>query len=198
MNTNDTNTFFEYDTYDEFRQERLLLNHESTLKLWYSLPAGLPTLANTLVRRQTPKQQRSRLRNMKLFAFYCTLLRKTFLRKKIHEKGIVHSRSIWMHFLRCNQYRCRANGLIVKEIASDAEGEGFVYCTWVADVDRRRWLFSWRCRWREDSIFSRLSIVERCIECAVVERWITVWHLSIARTDYGEVPSQRWKLWSHY
>ena len=42
---------------------------------------------NTLVRRQTPKQQRARVRNMKFFAFYCTLLKKTFLKKKIHSKG---------------------------------------------------------------------------------------------------------------
>ncbi|CAF1083090.1 unnamed protein product, partial [Adineta ricciae] len=85
-NTNDE-VYFEYDTYEEFRQERLKLNYNSTLKLWYSLPNGLPTIDNQLVRRQTTRQQRARVRNMKFFAFYCTLLKKTFLRKKIQSKG---------------------------------------------------------------------------------------------------------------
>lgn len=80
-------TYFEYSTYDEFRKERLLLNHDNTLKLWYSLPNGLPTSDANLVRRQTIKQQRARIRNMKFFAFYCTLLKRTFLRKKIQAKG---------------------------------------------------------------------------------------------------------------
>ena len=79
--------FFQYDTYEEFRRERLALNHASTLKLWYALPAGLPNTTNELVRRQTHKQQRARLRRMKFFAFYCSLLKKTFLKKKIHSKG---------------------------------------------------------------------------------------------------------------
>lgn len=87
MDDNQTDSYFEYSTYEEFRQERLKLNHESTLKLWYSLPNGLPSLDNQLVRRQTSKQQRKRIRSMKFFAFYCTLLKKTFLRKKIQTKG---------------------------------------------------------------------------------------------------------------
>lgn len=87
MDRIDADAYFEYPTYDEFRKERLTLNHASTLQLWYSLPAGLPTLDNQLVRRQTIKQQRARVRNMRFFAFYCTLLKKTFLRKKIQAKG---------------------------------------------------------------------------------------------------------------
>ncbi|CAF0822390.1 unnamed protein product [Rotaria sordida] len=79
--------YFEFETYEEFRKERLKLNYDSTLKLWYSLPNGLPTLDNNLVRRQTIKQQRARLRKMKFFAFYCTLFKKTFLKKKIQSKG---------------------------------------------------------------------------------------------------------------
>lgn len=87
MDNSTTDTFFEYSTYEEFRTERLKLNYDSTLKLWYSLPPGLPSHDNQLVRRQTTKQQRSRLRKMKFFAFYCALLKKTFLRKKIQAKG---------------------------------------------------------------------------------------------------------------
>jgi hypothetical protein len=87
MDNSDADTYFEFKTYEEFRIERLKLNYNSTLKLWYSLPNGLPTSANKLVRRQTSKQQRARLRNMKFFAFYCTLFKKTFLKKKIHSKG---------------------------------------------------------------------------------------------------------------
>ncbi len=87
MDNLDTDTYFQYSTYEEFRKERLKLNYDSTLKLWYSLPQGLPSIDNQLVRRQTPKQQRARVRNMKFFAFYCTLFKKTFLRKKIQSKG---------------------------------------------------------------------------------------------------------------
>jgi len=87
MDNSTTDTYFEYQTYEEYRKERLQLNYDSTLKLWYSLPTGLPTVDNKLVRRQTIKQQRSRLRKLKFFAFYCALLKKTFLRKKIQAKG---------------------------------------------------------------------------------------------------------------
>ena len=87
MDNIDADTYFEFKTYEEFRRERLKLNHESTLKLWYSLPNGLPTIDNQLFRRQTPRQQRARIRNLKFFAFYCTLLKKTFLRNKIQSKG---------------------------------------------------------------------------------------------------------------
>lgn len=80
-------TLFEYATYEEFRQERLKINHESALHLWYSLPTTLPDRDNQLVRRQTSRQQRRRVRQMKFFAFYCTLFKKTFLKSKIHAKG---------------------------------------------------------------------------------------------------------------
>lgn len=90
MDRSDADNLFEYPTYEEFRHERLQLNHDSTLKLWYSLPPGLPALNNQLVRRQTPKQQRARVRSFKFFAFYCTLLKKTFLKKTIHSKGTHH------------------------------------------------------------------------------------------------------------
>ncbi|CAF1019301.1 unnamed protein product [Rotaria sp. Silwood1] len=70
-----------------FHRYNDLMLYACTLKLWYSLPNGLPATDNNLVRRQTPKQQRARLRKMKFFAFYCTLFKKTFLKKKIHSKG---------------------------------------------------------------------------------------------------------------
>lgn len=88
MDNSQTDTFFQYSTYEEFRRERLILNHESTLKLWHSLPNGLPSSDDSIVRRQTPKEQRKRIRKMKFFAVYCTLLKKTFLRKKIQSKGL--------------------------------------------------------------------------------------------------------------
>jgi hypothetical protein len=94
MDTTNTDTFFAYSTYEEFRRERLQLNHDSTLKLWYTLPTSLPRLDNKLVRRQTHKQQRIRVRKMKFFAFYCTLLNKTILAKKIHSKGNTSIRSL--------------------------------------------------------------------------------------------------------
>ena len=87
MDNSQADAFFDYATYDEYRTERLKLNYENTLQLWYALPAGLPTMDNQLVRRQTPKQQRARLRHMKFFAFYYSLLKKTFFKKKIHSKG---------------------------------------------------------------------------------------------------------------
>ncbi|CAF4025210.1 unnamed protein product [Adineta steineri] len=88
MDKFDTDTYFEFKTYEEFRAARLKLNYDSTLKLWYSLPEGLPTSEdNQLVRRQTTRQQRARVTYMKFYAFYCTLLKKTFLRKKIQSKG---------------------------------------------------------------------------------------------------------------
>ena len=142
MNTNDTNTFFEYATYDEFRRERLVLNHESALNLWYSLPAGLPTLANSLVRRQTPKEQRSRLRKMKFFAFYCTLLRKTFLRKRIHGKGTPEIHSFSTHS-KCTIVGATDFDQVTEndrlKSRLDAEGgELFVYCTWATNVESDR------------------------------------------------------------
>lgn len=88
MDNTQTDMFFQYSIYEEFRRERLILNHDSTLKLWYSLPNGLPSSDNPIVRRQTSKEQRKRIRKMKFFAFYCTLLKKTFLRKKIQSKGL--------------------------------------------------------------------------------------------------------------
>ncbi|CAF3889191.1 unnamed protein product [Rotaria sp. Silwood1] len=86
MDNFDTDIYFEFKTYKEFRKERLKLNYDNTLKLWYALPNVLPTNDNNRVRRQTPKQQRARLRKMKFFAFYSIFLKKTFLKKKIHSK----------------------------------------------------------------------------------------------------------------
>jgi hypothetical protein len=83
--TNDI--LFEFQTYEEFRRERLKLNNESTLKLWHSLPSNLTNIDNTLFRRQTIRQQRKRTRNFKCFAIYSLLLRKTCLKNKIHSKG---------------------------------------------------------------------------------------------------------------
>ncbi len=78
---------FEFQTYEEFQRERLKLNNENTLKLWYSLPSNLTSIDNKLFRPQTLRQQRKRARNFKCFAIYSLLLKKTFLKNKIHSKG---------------------------------------------------------------------------------------------------------------
>ncbi|CAM4926071.1 unnamed protein product [Rotaria socialis] len=74
LNPNDNNIFFEFNTYEEFTKERLKLNYEQTLKLWYSRPADLSNIDNQFIRRRTPRQQRAVLRKMKLFYFYSTRL----------------------------------------------------------------------------------------------------------------------------
>ena len=81
--------YFEYPTFEEFRTARLKLNHENTLKLWYSLPNDLSSLDVELVQRHTRKQQRTRMLRMKFFAFYCSLFGKTRWKAKIHSKGLI-------------------------------------------------------------------------------------------------------------
>ena len=83
---------FEFPSYEDFRRERLKLNHESTLKLWYSLPANLTNIDNQLFRQQTLRQQKKRFRNFKLFAIYSMILKRTFLKNKVRSKG------------KCNKY----------------------------------------------------------------------------------------------
>lgn len=84
---NEQDIYFQYPTYEEFRTERLKLNYESTLKLWYSLPTDLSSLDHKLVQRHTIRQQRARILRMKFFAFYCSLFGKTRWKAKIHSKG---------------------------------------------------------------------------------------------------------------
>ncbi|CAF1064917.1 unnamed protein product [Rotaria sordida] len=62
MDNLDTDKYFEFKTYEEFRKERLKLNYDNTLKLWYSLPDTLPLNDNNRVRRHTRKQQRALFR----------------------------------------------------------------------------------------------------------------------------------------
>ncbi|CAF4332261.1 unnamed protein product, partial [Rotaria sordida] len=83
MDNLDTDTYFEFKTYEEFRKERLKLNYDCTLKLWYSLPDTLPTNDNNRVRRQTRKQQRARFRKIRNYLVYAILFKKTSLKKKI-------------------------------------------------------------------------------------------------------------------
>ena len=86
--TNDgSDILFDFNTYAEFKNERLKLNYENTLKLWYSLPSVLPSIDNRFLRRHTSRQQRVQLRKMKLFAMYYILLKRTFLKKRIRSKG---------------------------------------------------------------------------------------------------------------
>ncbi|CAF4979881.1 unnamed protein product [Rotaria sp. Silwood1] len=88
MDNLDTDTYFEFKTYEEFRKERLKLNYENTLKLWYSLPNSLPINDSNRLRRQTRKQQRARFRKIRHYAVYAILPKKTFLKKKIQSKGL--------------------------------------------------------------------------------------------------------------
>lgn len=83
----DGDILFDFNTYEEFKTERLKLNYESTLKLWYSLPSGLPSIDNQRVKGHTPRQQRVRMRKAKIFVVYYKLLKRTFLKKKIRSKG---------------------------------------------------------------------------------------------------------------
>ena len=83
----DGNTLFDFDTYEEFRNERLKLNYENTLKIWYSLPSGLPGTDNERVREHTTRQQRIRKGKAKLFVLYYILFNRTFLRNRVHAKG---------------------------------------------------------------------------------------------------------------
>ena len=80
-------TFFEFQSYEDFHRERLKLNHENTLKLWYSLPTNLTNIDNTLFRQQTRRQQRKRFRNFKFFAVCSMFFKRTFLKNKIRSKG---------------------------------------------------------------------------------------------------------------
>ncbi|CAF1423246.1 unnamed protein product [Rotaria sp. Silwood1] len=83
----DSDIPFEFKTYEEFKSERLKLNHENTLKLWYSLPSGLPTTNNPLIKRYTLHQQQTRIKNIRSFISYANVFRRTFRKKKIRSKG---------------------------------------------------------------------------------------------------------------
>jgi hypothetical protein len=80
-------TLFDFNTYEEFKNERLKLNYESTLKLWYSLPSVLPSIDNRLLRQHTSRQQRVRMGKITLFPIYYILLKRTFLKKRLRSKG---------------------------------------------------------------------------------------------------------------
>lgn len=83
----DADVLFDFPSYEDFQRERLTLNHENTLKLWYSLPTNLTNINNQLFRQQTLQQQKKRFRNFKLFALYSMILKKTFLKNKVRSKG---------------------------------------------------------------------------------------------------------------
>jgi hypothetical protein len=87
LNDNDKDSLFEFQTYEEFTKERLKLNYENTLKLWYSLPAGLPNVDDGLVQRRTPRQQRKIFRKLKVLYVYSKLFKRTCLKNKIYAKG---------------------------------------------------------------------------------------------------------------
>ena len=87
LNNNDKNALFEFKNYEEFTKERLKLNYENTLKLWYSLPASLPNDNDGLVPRRTCRQQRKISRKMKLLNMYTRLLRRTCFKKRIYFRG---------------------------------------------------------------------------------------------------------------
>jgi hypothetical protein len=84
---NDGDILFDFSTYEDFKNERLKINYESSLKVWYSLPSGLPSIDNQRVRGYTSRQQRLRMGKVSLFVVYCILFKRTFLRKRIYSKG---------------------------------------------------------------------------------------------------------------
>jgi hypothetical protein len=83
----DDDVLFEFPSYEEFRKERLKLNNECTLKLWYSLPWSLTNIDKKLIRQQTLRQQKKRFRSFKLLAIYSLLLKNTCLKNRIRSKG---------------------------------------------------------------------------------------------------------------
>jgi len=87
LNANDKDILFEFNTYEEFTKERLKLNYENTLKLWYSLPADLSNIDDGLIQRRTPRQQRKIFRKVKVLYVYSKLLKRTSLKKKIYSRG---------------------------------------------------------------------------------------------------------------
>ena len=87
LTDNDKHIFFEFSTYEEFTKERLKLNHDNTLKLWYSLPTDLSNIDDGLIQRRTPGKQRAIFRKLKVLYVYSKLLKRTCLKKKIYSKG---------------------------------------------------------------------------------------------------------------
>ena len=87
LNNDDKNALFEFQNYEEFTKERLKLNYENTLKLWYSLPASLPNDSDGLVPRRTRGQQRKIFRKVKLLYVYSRLLHRTCFKKRIYFRG---------------------------------------------------------------------------------------------------------------
>lgn len=87
LTDNDKHIFFEFNTYEEFTKERLKLNHENTLKLWYSLPTDLSNINDGLIKRRTPRQQRAMFRKLKVLYVYSKLLKRTCFKKKIYSRG---------------------------------------------------------------------------------------------------------------
>ena len=87
VTVDDKDTFFEYDTYEEFTAERLKLNYEHTLKIWYALPAGLPNLNDGPLQRRTRSEQRAIFRKVKVYYVYSKIFKHSCLRKKIYVRG---------------------------------------------------------------------------------------------------------------
>ncbi|UJR12318.1 hypothetical protein I4U23_016495 [Adineta vaga] len=87
FNSTDNNIFFEFDTYEEFTKERVKLNYEHTLKLWYSRPTDLSNIDNRFIQQRTRQQQRATLRKIKVFYFCSKLFKRTCLKKKMYSKG---------------------------------------------------------------------------------------------------------------
>ena len=87
LNAHDKDILFEFNTYEEFTKERLKLNYENTLKLWYSLPTDLSNIDDRLIQRCTPRQQRKTFRKVKVLYLYSKLLKRTCFKKKIYSRG---------------------------------------------------------------------------------------------------------------
>ena len=87
LSENDKNIIFEFNTYEEFTKERLKLNHDNTLKLWYALPTDLSNIDDVILQRRTPREQQKIFRKIKLLYVYSKLLKKTCFKKKIYARG---------------------------------------------------------------------------------------------------------------
>lgn len=84
----DDDALLVFDTYEEFTNERLKINYENTLKIWYSLPTVLPSDQDLRVKKHSSLQQRARIGKISLFGLYCTMFKRTSLRDNIRNKGM--------------------------------------------------------------------------------------------------------------
>ena len=74
-------------SFEEFENERISLNNESTLDIWNNLPDDLPSLDDELLKGYSRQRQRITMTKAKGFVASYLLFKKTFLKDKFRSKG---------------------------------------------------------------------------------------------------------------